>query len=142
MPYPDSFVDPMIELLVIEAATQMPEIPSDLEKNYQTAGGWAGFVAGAGAGAIGGMHIGMAGGPLGAIAGTIPGAIVGGIMGCFSGQKVGSRIDADPPVSSGAENLGHVVRSCPSCSQEVRLPVGNDGRVKCPMCAATFRTTT
>jgi phage tail tape-measure protein len=142
MPYPDSSAAPIIELLVTEAAAQIPAISCDLEKNYQTAGGWAGVLAGAGAGALTGAHFGIAGGPLGAIAGTVPGAIVGGIMGFFSGQKVGSRIDADPPVSSEAESLGHVVRLCPSCGQGVRLPVGNDGQVKCPQCAGTFRTTT
>ena len=141
MPDHDSFVYPIIESLVTDASTQMPEISGDLEKNYQTAGGWAGFLTGAGAGAIGGMHIGIAGGPLGAIAGTIPGAIVGGVMGYFGGQKVGSRIDVDPQVSIGAEHLGHVLRSCPSCSQEVRLPIGTDREVQCPMCGATFHTT-
>jgi phage tail tape-measure protein len=120
----------------------MPEVPGDLDKTYQTAGGWAGLLAGAGAGALGGMHIGIAGGPLGAIAGTVPGAIVGGIMGYFGGQKVGSKIEADPEISQQAENLGHVLRSCPNCGQKVRLPIGLNGTVKCPTCSGSFQTGT
>jgi hypothetical protein len=140
--YNNSFVDKIIETLVLEAAAEMREIPADLEKNYEAAGGWTGLLAGVGAGAMAGAHIGIAGGPFGAIAGTIPGAIVRGMMGFFGGQKVGAKIDPDAAVSTEAENLGRVVRSCPSCHFILRLPVGVSGEVKCPMCAAMFRAVT
>jgi phage tail tape-measure protein len=142
MSYYDASMNPLIEKLVLEAATEMPDIHGDLEKNFKAAGGWTGFLAGAGAGAMAGAHIGIAAGPLGAMAGTLPGAIVGGAMGFFGGQEVGLRIEDDPPVSSGAENLGRVTRSCPSCNQKLRLALGNDGQVNCPSCANVFRITT
>jgi hypothetical protein len=91
----DTLVDPIVERLVIEAAAQMPDVPGDLEKNFQTAGGWAGFLSGAAGGAMVGAHVGIAAGPLGAIAGTVPGAVIGGVMGFFGGQKVGERFDAE-----------------------------------------------
>ncbi|HVT95700.1 MAG TPA: hypothetical protein VHD76_22835 [Bryobacteraceae bacterium] len=139
MAYRDPFVDEIIERLLTEASSAVPPIPDDLERSYQREAGWVCAMAGAGTGAMMGAHIGIAGGPLGAIAGTIPGAIIGGMMGFFGGQKVGSKLDADPPVSNRGERLGHITRSCPGCCRNLLLPVDKAGSVKCPGCGMVFR---
>lgn len=88
-------IDLEISQLMDETEKSIPNIPADLNQNYETEGGWAGLTAGAVLGAKAGAGLGIAGGPLGAIAGTIPGLIVGGIIGYFGGSKVGGQISAE-----------------------------------------------
>jgi len=84
-----------INLLMAETEEEIPKIPADLDRNYESAGRWAGLTAGAAIGGKVGAGLGIAGGPLGAIAGTIPGLVIGGIIGYFGGSKVGGRFSAE-----------------------------------------------
>jgi hypothetical protein len=84
-----------INVLMAETEKEIPKIPADLDRNYESAGRWAGFTAGAAIGGKVGAGLGIAGGPLGAIAGTIPGLVIGGIIGYFGGSTVGEHISAE-----------------------------------------------
>jgi hypothetical protein len=84
-----------INRLITATENQIPKIPADLDRNYESAGGWAGLTAEAALGGKVGAGLGIAGGPLGAIADTIPGLIIGGIVGYFGGSRVGGRISAE-----------------------------------------------
>jgi hypothetical protein len=94
MRYSD-LVEAEINQLMIETDNKIPHIPADLDRNYESLGGWAGLTAGAAIGGKVGAGLGIAGGPLGAIAGTIPGLIIGGIIGYFSGSAVGEKASAE-----------------------------------------------
>ena len=88
-------VESEISVLMAETEKEIPKIPADLDRNYESAGRWAGLTAGAVIGGKVGAGFGIAGGPLGAIAGTIPGLVIGGIIGYFGGSTVGEHISAE-----------------------------------------------
>jgi hypothetical protein len=81
-----------MDRLIPETEKRVPEIYPDLDRNYGSAGAWAGLTPGAALGGKVGAGLGIAGGPLGAIAGMIPGLIVGGIIGYFDGAKAGEQV--------------------------------------------------
>ena len=80
----EDIIRPVMDQLLEETASTMPDIPADLTKTYAKQGAWGGAFAGMSSGAYFGAGLGIAGGPLGAIAGTIPGAIIGGIVAGWS----------------------------------------------------------
>ena len=48
----------------------------------------------------------------------------------------------DPAALALGKSDARVVRACPHCQAQLRLPAGRSGRVQCPRCARSFETET
>jgi hypothetical protein len=76
---------------------------------------------------------------------TNPGSAANGL----AAQWYAAALRAHPeafPTDRAALALGdapaRVLRTCPHCARQLRLPAGRNGAVKCPLCDRVFETTT